>query len=99
MQPIDLKVTIDGPMPDAQAQILGTIEPCMRSVHFAGHADGDAMKYRPKFTGLPAVWLIRRLANEHVTFTFTRQGPVTQVRVTGKLRPRAHAEVTETFGG
>jgi hypothetical protein len=96
MQPIGLKMTIDRPMPDAQAQIL---EPCMRSVHFAGHADGDAMKYRPKFIGLPAVWLIRRLANEHVTFTFSRQGPATEVQVTGKLRPRAHAEVTETFGG
>ena len=71
----------------------------MRSVHFAGRADGDAVKYRPAFVGLPTVWLIRRLSNEHVLFSFEEQGPVTEVRVTGRLRPRAHAEVAEAFGG
>jgi hypothetical protein len=99
MQPIDLKVTIDTPMPEAQAQLLDRMESRMRSVHFAGRADGDAVTYRPKFIGLPTVWLIRRLSNEHVTFTFEEQGQVTEVRATGKLRPSPHAEVTQAFGG
>ncbi len=99
MQSIDLKVAMDTPMPEAQAQILGRIESRMRSVQFAGRADGDAVTFRPKFIGLPTVWLIRRLLGEHVTLTFEQQGPVTEVRATGKLRPRAHAEVTEAFGG
>ncbi len=34
-----------------------------------------------------------------MTFTFAEQGPVTEVRVAGQLRDRAHAEVTEALGG
>jgi hypothetical protein len=34
-----------------------------------------------------------------LTMTVAEQGPVTQVRAAGKLRDRAHAEVTEAFGG
>ena len=55
--------------------------------------------YRPKFIGLPLVWLVRRLQNEHVAFTFTEHGPVTDVRAAGRLRGRAHTEVTEALGG
>jgi hypothetical protein len=98
MQPIDLKVTVDRPMPDAQTQILDRIEPRMRSVNYRGRAHGDAVTYRPKFIG-PTLWVIRRLTNEHVTLTFEQHGPATEVRVTGKLRDRAHAEVSEAFGG
>ena len=54
--------------------------------------------YRPKFIGLFFVWLYRRLADEHVTLAFEQQGPSTEVRVTGKLRDRAYAEVNEAFG-
>jgi hypothetical protein len=54
--------------------------------------------YRPKFIGLVFVWLYRRLADEHVTLTFKEQGSRTEVRVAGKLRDRAYAEVTEEFG-
>jgi hypothetical protein len=32
-------------------------------------------------------------------FAFEQRGPVTEVRVTGKLRSRARAEVTEALGG
>lgn len=99
MQPIDLTVTVDRPMPDAQAQVLDNIEPRMRSAHFGGSASGDTVTYRPKFVGLPTVWLVRRLSNEHVMLTFEQRGRVTEVRVTGKLRSRAYAEVTEAFGG
>ena len=62
------------------------------------HLDG-ALVYRPKFIGLPLVWLVRRLQNEHMAFTFTEQGPVTDVRAAGLLRDRARAEVTEALGG
>ena len=48
--------------------------------------------------GLVFVWLYRRLAGEHVTLTFEEQGRRTEVRVTGKLRDRAYAEVNEEFG-
>ncbi len=55
-------------------------------------AQGDALTYRPKFTGLVWVWTIRPLSDEHVTFAFEQQGRVTEMRVTGKLHDRAHAE-------
>jgi hypothetical protein len=37
-------------------------------------------------------------ADEHVTIAFEQQGSSTEVRVTGKLRDRAYAEVNEAFG-
>jgi cytochrome c-type biogenesis protein CcmE len=51
------------------------------------------MECRPKFVGLVIVWTVRRLQDEHVTFTFTDQGRVTEVRAAGQLRDRAHTEV------
>ena len=54
--------------------------------------------YRPKFIGLVFVWLYRRVADEHVTLSFQQQGSSTEIRVTGKLRDRAYAEVNEAFG-
>jgi hypothetical protein len=86
-------------MPAAGTQILDAFEPRMRSVGFGGSAAGDVMTYRPKFIGLVFVWLFRRLSDEHVTLTFVQKGSVTVVRVTGKLRDRAYAEVNEEFGG
>jgi hypothetical protein len=85
-------------MPSAGTHILDTFEPRMRSVGFGASTQGDATTYRPKFVGLVFVWLYRRLSGEHVTLTFEQQGSSTEVRVTGKLRDRAYAEVTEEFG-
>ena len=99
MESLDLTVTVDRPMPDAQTQILGSVDSRMQSVGFAGHPQDNGVNYRPKFIGLVLVWLIRRLQGEHVLFTFERRGPITEVRVTGKLRSRARAEVTEALGG
>lgn len=99
MQPIDIKVIIDRPVPDARVQILDNVEPRMRSVHFSERAQGDAVTFRPKFMGLPAVWLMRRLSNEHLKLAFEQEGSVTQVKVTGKLSSRAHSEVIEALGG
>jgi hypothetical protein len=41
---------------------------------------------------------VRRLQKERVTFTFEEQGQVTEMRVTGRLRDRAHTELTEALG-
>ncbi len=99
MQSLDLTVTVDRPIPAAQTQILDRVDSRMQSVGFTGHPQDNGVNYRPKFIGLVLVWLIRRLQDEHVLFTFERRGPVTEVRVTGKLRSRARAEVTEALGG
>ena len=98
MQAIDLTLTVDRPMPGAGTQILDTFEPRMRSVGFTANGQGDVITYRPKFIGLVFVWLYRRLAGEHVTLSFQQQGSSTEVRVTGKLRDRAYAEVNEALG-
>jgi hypothetical protein len=98
MQAIELTLTVDRPMPGAGTQILDTFEPRMRSVGFTANGQGDVITYRPKFIGLFFVWLYRRLAGEHVTLSFRQQGSSTEVRVTGKLRDRAYAEVSEAFG-
>jgi hypothetical protein len=99
MESLDLTVTVDRPLPDAQTQILDSVDSRLRSVGFTGHRQDNGLDYRPKFTGLVIVWLVRRLQDEHVMFAFEQRGPVTEVRVTGKLRDRAHAEVTEALGG
>jgi hypothetical protein len=98
MQAVDLTVSVDRPMPAAGTHILDTFEPRMRSVGFTASDQGDVTTYRPKFVGLVFVWLYRRLADEHVTLSFEQQGSSTEVRVTGKLRDRAYAEVSEEFG-
>ena len=98
MQAVDLTVTVDRPMPGAGTQILDTFEPRMRSVGFAASSQGDVTTYRPKFIGLVFVWLYRRLSGEHVRLTFEQRGSRTEVRLTGKLRDRAYAEVNEAFG-
>lgn len=98
MQAVDLTLTVDRPMPGAGSQILDTFEPRMRSVGFTTSGRGDVITYRPRFIGLVFVWLYRRLAGEHVTLAFHEQGRSTEVRVTGRLRDRAYAEVNEEFG-
>ena len=98
MQAVDLTVSVNRPMPAAGTRILDTFEPRMRSVGFATNGQGDVITYRPKFIGLVFVWMYRRLADEHVTLAFEQQGSSTEVRVTGKLRDRAYAEVNESFG-
>jgi hypothetical protein len=99
MNQIDLTMTVDGPVPEAQSVILDRVGPRLRDVGLTGREVDGAVVYRPKFIGLVWLWLVRRLLGEGVTFTFTEQGPVTQVRATGKLRDRARAEVTEALGG
>ena len=99
MKIVNINVTVDAPMPEAEDRIVDRVDRRLRSVGFTGrHLDG-ALVYRPKFIGLPLVWLVRRLQNEHMAFTFTEQGPVTDVRAAGLLRDRARAEVTEALGG
>lgn len=98
MQAVDLTLTVDRPMPGVGTQILDTFEPRMRSVGFTAKGQGDVITYRPKFIGLVFVWMYRRLADEHVTLSFQQRGAATEVRVTGKLRDRAYAEVSEEFG-
>ena len=99
MKTLDFAVTVDQPLPEARTGILDGVDRRLRSAGFAQHVDGDTVHYRPRFVGLVIVWAVRRLTGEHVTFTFETQGRTTEVRVTGKLRDRAHAEVTEAFGG
>jgi hypothetical protein len=98
VQAVDLTVTVGRPMPGAGTQILDAFEPRMRSVGFTASGQGDVITYRPKFVGLVFVWLYRRLSGEHVTLSFTQRATGTEVRVTGKLRDRAYAEVNEEFG-
>jgi hypothetical protein len=99
MEAVDFAMTVNQPMPDAQSEIISKIEPRMRSIGYAGHSNGDAVRYRPKFVGLVIIWVYRRIIqNEQVTFSFKSSGPATEVRVSGKLRPRAVAEVTEAVG-
>jgi hypothetical protein len=99
MNQIDLTMTVDGPVPKAESLIVDRVGPRLRDVGLTGHQLDGAIVYRPRFVGLPTVWLVRRLQGEGVTFTFTERGPVTEVRANGKLRDRAHAEVTEALGG
>jgi hypothetical protein len=99
MKTVNINVTVDAPMPEAEDRILDRVDRRLRSVGFTGRQTDGALVYQPKFIGLPLVWLARRLQNEHVAFTFTEQEPVTDVRAAGRLRDRAHAEVTEALGG
>ena len=99
MQDIDLTVTVDQPMPDAQDQILDRVDSRLRGVGLTQRATPGGVQYRPKFVGLVLVWLIRRAMHEGVTFTFDPHGRATEVRVAGKLRSRAHTELTEALGG
>lgn len=99
MNQVDLTVTINGPAPEAERQILDRVGPRLDDVGLTSRQRDGAVEYRPKFAIPAVVWLVRRLQGEGVTFTFTEQGPVTQVLVRGKLRDRAHAEVTEALGG
>jgi hypothetical protein len=99
MNQIDLTVTIDGPAPEAERMILGRIGSRLDGAGLTGRQRNGAVEYRPKFAVPAVVWLVRRLRGEGVTFTFDEQGPVTQVLVHGKLRDRAHAEITEALGG
>jgi hypothetical protein len=79
MQSIDIAMTIDQPIPEAQAQILARVDPRLRAVGYAQHPKGNAVEYRPKFVGLVFVWLIRRLRNDHVTVTFEQHGTSTEL--------------------
>jgi hypothetical protein len=99
MNQIDLTVTIDKPAGEAESLILNRVDTRLRSVGLTGRQLDGTLVYRPKFIGLVWVWLIRRLQGEGVTFTFTKQGPVTHVLARGKLGDRARAEVTEALGG
>lgn len=99
MKTIDLAMTMEGPEPEVRSRVHDRVDQRLRSASLTGREKDGALDYRPKFVGLVIVWLIRRLQDEHVTFTFTQRGPVTEVRAIGKLRDRGHAEVTEAFGG
>jgi hypothetical protein len=99
MNQIDLTVTIDRTVADASSLLLDRVDGPLRAAGLTGRQQDGTLEYRPKFVGLVIVWLVRRLQDEHVTFTLEADGPVTQVRVTGRLRDRAHAEVTEALGG
>jgi len=99
MKTIDFAVTIDGPAAEAQSRILDRVDHRLRSAGFTGHEKAGALEYRPKFAVPAVIWAVRRLRNEQVTFTFEERGRVTEVRASGRLPSRAHAEVAEAFGG
>ena len=99
MQDIDLTVTVDQPMPQAQDRILDRVDHRLRGVGLAQHVTPGRVQYQPKFIGLVLLWWIRRAMHEGVTFTFDPHGRATEVRVAGKLRGRAHTELTEALGG
>jgi len=98
MKSIELSVTVARPMREAQDQVLGQIDPLLRTGYTARRA-GDTVEYRPKFIGLPLLWVIRRIQGDQVTFTFERRGSATEVRILGRLRNRRHAELTEVLSG
>jgi hypothetical protein len=99
MQDIDLTVTVDQPMPQAQDRILDRVDHRLREARLTQKVTPAGVQYRPKYAGLVATWLIRRARHEGVTFTFDAHGPATEVRVAGKLGDRAHADLTEALGG
>jgi len=99
MQDIDLTLAVDQPMPQAQDQILDRVDHRLRGVGLAQHVTPGGVQYQPKFIGLVLLWWIRRAMHEGVTFTFDPHGRATEVRVAGKLRDRAHTELTEALGG
>ena len=88
MKTVNIDVTVDAAMPEAEDRILDRVDRRLRSVGFTGRHLHGALVYRPKFIGLPLVWLVRRLQNEYVAFTFTEEGPVTDVRAGGRAAPR-----------
>jgi hypothetical protein len=98
MQSIDLSIAVDRPIREAQAQVLGLVDPLLHAGYTSRRA-GDTVEYRPKFIGLPIMWAIRRLMGGSVRFTFEQQGSATQVRANGRLRNRPYAELTEALGG
>jgi hypothetical protein len=97
MKSIDLTITIDRPLPEAQTQVLAAIDPVMRARSLRQLPKGNTVEYRPKFVGLVVIWLTRRLGNEHVTFTFEQRGSTTELRATGRLHNRAHTELTDAL--
>lgn len=99
MKPIDDAVTIGGQVPEAQARIVDSVGPRLRALGFASRQRADAVDYLPKFSWPIGLWALRRMQGEHVTITFDPQGAATEVRAVGKLRDRAHAEVTEALRG
>ena len=99
MQNIDLTVTVDQPMPRAQDRILDRVDHRLRGAGLTQRVTPAGVEYRPKFVGLVALWLIRRAMHEGVTFIFDPHGTATEVRAAGRLRDRAHAELTEALGG
>jgi hypothetical protein len=99
MHDIDLTVTVDRPMPDAQDRILDQVDHRLRGASLTKHVTPGGVEYRPKSIGLVFVWLVRRWQHEGVTFTFDPRGRSTEVRAVGRLRDRAHTELTEALGG
>jgi hypothetical protein len=99
MHDINLTVTVDQPMPAAQDRILDRVDHRLRGAGLTQHVTPAGVAYQPKFIGLVFVWLARRAMHEGVTFTFDPRGRSTEVRVAGKLRDRAHTELTEALGG
>jgi hypothetical protein len=98
MKSIELSLTVDRPIREAQDQVLGEIDPLLRT-GYTSRRTGDTVEYRPKFIGLPLLWVIRRIQGDQVTFTFERRGSATEVRILGRLRNRRHAELTEVLSG
>lgn len=99
MKPIDDAVTIGAQVSQAQARIADRVSPRLDALGFASSRRDGALEYRPKFSWPMGLWALRRLQGEHVTITFDPQGTATEVRAVGKLRDRAHAELTEALRG
>jgi len=97
MKSIELSFTVDRPLREAQDQVLGQIDPLLRT-GYAARLAGDTVEYRPKFIGLALLLVIRRLRGDRVTFTFERRDLATEVRVNGRLGNPRQADLTEALG-
>ena len=56
MQSSDLPLTVDRPICEAQAHVLGLVDPKLRT-GYTSRRTGDTVAYRPRFLGLPIVWV------------------------------------------
>jgi hypothetical protein len=96
MQSIDLPLTVDRPISEAQPQVLALVDHLLGTGYTSRRGE-NTVEYRPSID-LLLVWTIRRLLGERLTLTFNEQGSATQIRVNGRLRNRPHTKLTESLG-
>ena len=97
MKPVDLTITMNQPVAEAQAAVADKVGP--RLDGFNERRGTDTVEYRPKVVWPLIVWLVRLAQGQHVTFTFVPQGQGTEVHASGRLGDSAHADVVEALNG